>query len=688
MTRLFSDGLGLLVVTVVPLAALVSWGTRAGRLAPVTAWVASMAAMIWFVSLRFFPGTLWGPFPSGETMSAIFSAIGEGARQTVEEVAPVPSSVPLLLFVAVGLWITVWLVDTGLLWLRNPLLGILSAVPLFAIPGAIVQGDRLWLDASVFLAVGAAMLYLDHQRSLAKRGPSGTQARAGWPVATAARIGAVGVALAALAAPIVPGFGAEAAFDTGTGSNRVEFNPIVAIKPALDDERDVELFRVESSAATYHRLTALDVFDGEIWRPSEQREIVDYDGFPSAVYEHNEAVHQRYTISALGGPWLPAAYVPIAVGGNAPRADTETATLFGDRLRPGLSYSIEAQVPNPAIELLDRPVDYDPAVYARYLALPRLPAELTDIARDIVGDADTPYQQALALQVHLRGFRYDEDVAQGHSFSDIVTFLTEVQAGYCEQFAGSMAVLARILGIPSRVAIGFGVGEQLDTDLYRVTTRHAHAWVELFFPQAGWVRFEPTPRAGVASLPAYTPAERPSEPTPGAEQPEPAEPSARPSTGPTDRPIEPDDPFVEGSSRALLNVALVVAILAVVAAAGPVRVLVRRRRRAARAHGPRAQVAAVYADFLEWCDAAGVGRARGETPREHAIRLRGAGGDAERVGALVDSVEHALWAPPNGHDPAGVRAAAEAVRRDVSAGLSRSTKVRASMGWRGWPGDD
>ena len=127
---------------------------------------------------------------------------------------------------------------------------------------------------------------------------------------------------------------------------------------------------------------------------------------------------------------------------------------------------------------------------------------MDQIAERVAGSQTTPFRKALALQNYLRTFTYDENVALHHSFKDIVDFLTKTKRGYCEQFAGSMALMARTIGLPSRVAIGFGFGARVG-DKYTITTREAHAWVEIYFPGAGWVAFEPTPRAGVAQIPSY-----------------------------------------------------------------------------------------------------------------------------------------------------------------------------------------
>jgi transglutaminase-like putative cysteine protease len=82
-------------------------------------------------------------------------------------------------------------------------------------------------------------------------------------------------------------------------------------------------------------------------------------------------------------------------------------------------------------------------------------------------------------------------------------FLSQ-RRGYCEQFAGTYAAFARVLGLPSRVAIGFTPGERRDDGRYYVQGKHAHAWPEIYFEGVGWVPFEPTPGRGVAGAEQYT----------------------------------------------------------------------------------------------------------------------------------------------------------------------------------------
>jgi hypothetical protein len=123
-------------------------------------------------------------------------------------------------------------------------------------------------------------------------------------------------------------------------------------------------------------------------------------------------------------------------------------------------------------------------------------------ARRIVRSPDTPYAAVLALESWFRhggGFVYDEQPPRVGG-PPLVSFVTRTKAGYCQHYAGAMAVMLRMLGIPARVAVGFTSGK-LEDGKWVVTDHEAHAWVEVWFAGQGWVPFDPTPgRATFGSI--------------------------------------------------------------------------------------------------------------------------------------------------------------------------------------------
>ena len=134
----------------------------------------------------------------------------------------------------------------------------------------------------------------------------------------------------------------------------------------------------------------------------------------------------------------------------------------------------------------------NPAI-ARYEPLYRL-------ARRVVGRAATPYAAAVGLETWFRnagGFTYDEQPPQTPGVPPLVGFVTKTRAGYCQHYAGAMALMLRYLGIPSRVAAGFTSGIwNRDRERWIVSDTDAHAWVEVWFPGYGWLPFDPTPSRG------------------------------------------------------------------------------------------------------------------------------------------------------------------------------------------------
>jgi hypothetical protein len=135
--------------------------------------------------------------------------------------------------------------------------------------------------------------------------------------------------------------------------------------------------------------------------------------------------------------------------------------------------------------------------WTHYVQLPdNIPPQIGQIANKIVSDAGatTPYAKILAIQNYLKDFTYDTRVQPPTGVNDLLYFLTKSHRGYCEQFAGTMAVMLRELGIPARVAVGFTPGTyNSGTKSYQVNTQNAHSWVEVEFPDYGWLAFEPTP---------------------------------------------------------------------------------------------------------------------------------------------------------------------------------------------------
>jgi len=138
---------------------------------------------------------------------------------------------------------------------------------------------------------------------------------------------------------------------------------------------------------------------------------------------------------------------------------------------------------------------YPPAISETYLQLPDLDPRIPELAKQIGARGDNPYDKARAIEVYLRGhYGYTLDLSGTPPADPLAYFLFQKKAGHCEYFAAAMTVLVRSLGIPARYINGFQTGEYNDVGGdFVVRASDAHSWVEVYFPNYGWLTFDPTP---------------------------------------------------------------------------------------------------------------------------------------------------------------------------------------------------
>jgi len=289
--------------------------------------------------------------------------------------------------------------------------------------------------------------------------------------------------------------------------------------------------------AEYWRASTLDLFTADRWiedlslvNLGEATGRVPQDRLtPARALDRKSWVEQRVEVKALVDERLVAAGTAVAV--DAPSLGTVFVLSGGvvsarQAIEGGTRYRVWSYVPNPSpAALASSPARY-PARARNFLtvwghSLPafgepgrdeRLRALLSagefpaftayrplyDEARRIAGGAASPYAAVLALESWFRqrgGFQYEEQPPRALDSPPLVYFVTESRAGYCQHFAGAMAVMLRLLGIPARVAVGFTSGTYTE-GIWEVTDHNAHAWVEVWFPGHGWVSFDPTPGRG------------------------------------------------------------------------------------------------------------------------------------------------------------------------------------------------
>jgi transglutaminase-like putative cysteine protease len=269
------------------------------------------------------------------------------------------------------------------------------------------------------------------------------------------------------------------------GRSPVVVNPIVDLRRDLTLAEPVEVMRVRTTDPDpdYLRMVALDVFDGTRWRQSRLAAPVTQRvarGLPAPLgldaSVPTTTVRTWVRVRGLDVPWLPLPYpaTDVDVRGDW-RYDRVTRVVFSTRATtPGLRYVAVSHKVLPSRAALDAAPA--PAGGARDLQLPPdLPRVLPELAAELTAGSTTAYRRAVALQDWFRTqFAYDTTVATGNGSDALLGFLQD-RRGYCEQFAGTMALMARALGIPARVAVGFTPGVRTADGTWSITTRDAHA---------------------------------------------------------------------------------------------------------------------------------------------------------------------------------------------------------------------
>jgi transglutaminase-like putative cysteine protease len=579
---------------------------------------------------------------------------------------------------------------------RRPLSALAAPLAVLTLSSALGDGhDRAIYVVGFLVAACTFLLTYDPSRaataaSSGARSPSRPRRRSGG-IGTALPVAVPVVALAALAAVVVgprlPASGTEGLVELGERASapnlpRVALSPLVHTWDDLRADPPVELFRVSATMPAYWRLTALDVYDGQSWsttgRYDRARGTLPGDGSRGPV----ETLTQTFSVTGLGEFWLPAAYRPVTLDVAGARVNPETLALVTDQPQAaGLTYTVESALPRYSGGALARDDGTSglPPEVERALTLPRgLPAPVARLAQRATAGARTPYEQALALQNVLRTeFTYSTDVPPGHDEERLYRFLVQRKEGYCEQFAAAFAWMARWLGLPTRVAVGYTPGTyDTATRSYRVTTAEAHAWPEVWFDGFGWVAFEPTPGRSEPSPANHTGTYDPERyplhvepgqavqaapdsfadqrevvedlpPTPGAEAGGGA--GGGPGAGPDASAGESGPTFSPETSATWRLVRFAVAALLLVAVAVALNVVARRHLRARRRSqaGTRHQIVAAWADVARRLHALPLGLPTGATPRETAARA------ARRVPEtavtdlrdLARLVEQAVYAP-------------------------------------------
>jgi transglutaminase-like putative cysteine protease len=686
------------VLAGVAIVALLGWGARTVRLpTPFVVLVQMTGLALWLGRLGAGDVATAGVLPNRAWLDQLIATVQDGARVVVEELAPVEAVPGVLLFLVGGVGLVAVACDMLAVGLRRAAWAGLPLAVLYGISTLLnPDGVSPWLFA-VAAAGYLSLLLADSRARAAGWGRAvGTWTGSSTRNGGVSRLSTVGVSRlgwqlggAALAlAVLVPMWLPEGGWrllstpggNGGSTTIRTE-NPIVDLRRDLVRPDDVDLLRVRTQAASpgYLRVITLDVYDGTVWR-TELRDIPESHAVsggmpaPPGLDPDVTAPEVRYDIratNALASTWLPLPYpaTSVEVDGDwrYDRATLDVVARDGSTTA-GRGWQVAALDVQPRAQELARSSQPPPELQPMLDLPTTLPPLVTRLAREATAGAQTPFERAVALQEWFRdsgGFVYSLEVAPGNAADDLVAFLQD-RTGYCEQFAATMAIMARSLGIPARVAVGYLRGERIDPVTWQISAHDAHAWPELFFAGVGWVRFEPTPAGRSGPVPAYTTDD----------------PTGPDFTGPQGVPIPqdtgeqlpggiaPDEGAGAAGAGAVRLVGerpwLAVVLLALVLVL-PMMAWWLRRRRWRESLGPAALAETAWADIRRTASRGRLGWDDSVTPRSAAqwLAVRGSLDEPAReaLRRVVRTVERARYARPGSEaaDGAELRADAGAV---------------------------
>ncbi|HSA48726.1 MAG TPA: transglutaminaseTgpA domain-containing protein, partial [Yinghuangia sp.] len=524
--RVFDMGTVLPVVAVaavVPVLLVLAWsGTGrmnrpTGRPRPLLGSLA-FGAIAWLVAVS---ATLYRDHALGSVVPgpALLRRIGgdvvDAPRGVLTTVLPASGDAQLLVLVSLSVWLAAYAGAELALRTHSVALPALPGLLLLAAPVVLSTGAPGDNTLAIAVAVGATGLILVG-RAPGRRTPVRTLS-VGVPLTAALAV------LAAFAGPSLPGVGSPPDLRDQVSPpapvRLIGVNPLDRISAWLLTP-DQPLFTVEGAAPEdrYWRLAVMDRYDGTSWYPAtELRPTGGRVPAAEGVEDAGARSNMQVTLDKLDGVWLPAADRPdrVSVPDDVDVAvDPASGVLAtGDPLHPGLTYEVVSRVKEFDPDNLQfRAAAADP----RYVELPEQDAssapipdveEFRRIAIEATAGATFPYQQALRLEDWLRkNQRYDITAVPGHSYRNLRFFLESSKEGTSEQFAAAFAVLARTLGLPSRVVVGFSRGTATGPDTWRVDSGDVVAWPEVEFAGVGWVPFFPTPgEAGRSGTPKTDP---------------------------------------------------------------------------------------------------------------------------------------------------------------------------------------
>ena len=658
----------------------------------------------------------WRLVPTTTSVGDLVTVLADGSAELQEQATPALPLTGLVALTTVLVAVVAVAVDLIAVTGRQAALAGLGLLGLYCVPVSTVTGG-IGLAAVVAPAAGfALLLWADQRRRLAATSRPVARAVTGGGSRAALRVGVLALLAGILLGSVLPTL-REGSFGTGLGGGTGaggtlgnSLDPVAALQGQLQRPEQAPLLsmRTDVEDPGFLRAVALDQYDSDRgWLMSNLDGELSVEQpllAPLPPEVDRRTVSARITSQGHDDRFLPVPWSPQSVSIQDPanwRFDPTTGTVFGrDTTTGNRTWVVSTDQPTPSPGALDRAPELDPGdpIRAQFTQLPELDPYVPALVAELTADAQTPYQRVRRILEYLsdrdNGFVYSLSTTPGTSGDDLVDFL-RLKAGYCEQYAGAMAVLVRAAQVPARVALGYTPGQEQSDGSRLITTDDAHAWVEVYFDGIGWVPFDPTPisPSRAVDLPWAPRAGGETDSSSGSSAGQTAAPQAAPTprTDRADGAIQSLSPTAGGSGwlRTALVAAGTVLLLAVVAAVpATARALQRRRRLAAGAPGN------LWDELTATVTDLGVPLDPAWTPRQAAARLAesaGHGGDpivADRAGEAVrrlalaeESASYGPGAEPDPERAAALREALSVARRGLQRSVPGWTRLRARL----WP---
>ncbi len=559
------------------LVVLVGVGLRAARAPAIVILPAQLLALAEILLIGNGEKLKFGLVPTSQTLDQLDASIRSAMDIAQKYAAPAPPSPGLTLLVVFYIGLIAVLVDfIGVTLHRVPLAG-LPLLALYSVPVAALPNGVPFLAFLPGAAGFITMLMIDERDRLAHWGrlvarnlaaDQDTTIDTRGLSATGRRISSLALASAVIVPLFVPVFSPTLLNGGGRGGNgngeRLSFSdPMVSLANSLRRPDPVDLLRVTGEVRPqYLRLSVLDVPGPNAWTvsPIDLSKTQPANSVlpgPTGLEGFVATSSHSMRIAVLAdfprdSSWLPVPYDIRNVGVNqdwsyvaSDQTVTANTNLAAVTLTP---YTAAYAVVRPTSEQLVNAGSPPADILRRYSKVPTgVPPIVGDLARAVTSDASSHYQQAQMLQSWFRDsneFTYDLNSGYGYGYQAMQKFLTK-RRGFCQHFSATMAMMARELGIPSRVVVGLLKPERLDSDGWVFTSDSMHSWTELYFDGIGWVLFDPTPDVGAPYppwAPPFDPNQVPTSPTVTASE------STAPSQKPRDTARTTADPVAGGTS--------------------------------------------------------------------------------------------------------------------------------------------